>query len=126
MAARSNPACMHLSRNPPGPNTSCIEGFADSVAVALAAPSAALPGTAAPSSMGTYSRAATFARRLTFDSGRSPAGLDARFARNPPFLSQDATERPVTIAYPPSAFRPWPFAAPGPSISLDSGHLAVG
>src|SRR5260370_37077242 len=94
---------MHFSRNPPGLNTSCIEGFADSSAGAALAPSGAsggLPATVGSSSMGTYSRSAAFAARFAFAPGESPAELDARFARNPPLLSPHESERPVTITYP--------------------------
>src|SRR6267154_6393815 len=80
---------MHFSRNPPGPNTSCIEGFADS-----------LPGTVGSSSMGTYSRRAGLAARPTFVPGASPAELDTRLARKPPLLSPVQIKRAVTIAYP--------------------------
>src|SRR2546430_7197284 len=88
MAARSNPASMHFSRNPPGPNTSCIEGFADSLAGASAVHCGRLPATVGSSSIGTYSRSAVLAARWTFAPEESPAGLDTRFARNPPSLYQ--------------------------------------
>src|SRR5713101_983882 len=87
---------MHLSRNPPGPNTSGIEGFAGSSATA----SGALPAAVGSSSIGTYSRGPVFAARFTFVPVESPAELDARLARNPPLLSPNETARPVTIAYP--------------------------
>src|SRR5260370_5216321 len=106
---------MHFQRNPPGPNTSRIEGFA-------AAPSA----TVGSSSNGTYSRGAVFAARLSFAAGGSSVELDMRFARNPPLLSPGKTWRPVTIAYPsvslPSARRRHQARY---SNSLDSGHLRV-
>src|SRR5947208_14938815 len=60
---------MHFSRNPPGPNTSCIEGFAGPLTGASAAPSGALPATDGSFSMVTYLRWAVFTVRLTFDSG---------------------------------------------------------
>src|SRR6266705_2347598 len=88
---------MHFSRNPPGPNTSCIEGFADSLAAAVGS-----------SSKGTYPRSAVFAARLTFAPTESTAELDARLARNPPLLSPDASDRPVTITY------PFPYSVSGP------------
>src|SRR5882762_6647868 len=89
---------MHFSRNPPGPNTSCIiEGFADSLAAAVGS-----------SSMGTYPWSAVFAARLTFVPTESTAELDARFARNPPLLSPDASDRPVTITYPLPSLRQRP------------------
>ena len=91
---------MHFSRNPPGPNTSCIEGFADSVAGVLAAPPAAPSATVGSSSRGTHSCWAAFDDRFNFATGASPAELDTRFARNPPSLSPGKTWRPVTIAYP--------------------------
>src|SRR5467141_2194549 len=91
---------MHFSRNPPGPNTSCIEGFADSLAAASAAPSGALPAAVGSSSIGTCPRSAVIAARLTFAPTESAAELDARFARNPPLLSPIGTERAVTITYP--------------------------
>src|ERR1700674_1085059 len=91
---------MHFSRNPPGPNTSCIEGFADSLAAASAVASGALPAAVGSSSKGTYPRSAVFAARLTFTPTESAAELDARFARNPPLLSLIKTERSVTITYP--------------------------
>src|SRR6266851_2341105 len=91
---------MHFSRNPPGPNTSCIEGFADSVAGVLAAPPATTSATVGSSSRGTYSCWAVFDARLSFATRESPAELDTRFARNPPSLSPRKTWRPVTIAYP--------------------------
>jgi len=50
--------------------------------------------------MGTYSRSAVFAARFTFAPVEPPAELDARLARNPPSLSPDEWERPVTITYP--------------------------
>src|SRR5712692_4118482 len=87
---------MHFSRNPPGPNTSGIEGFAGSSAKAFGA----LPAAVGSSSIGTYSPGAVFAARFTFVPVESPAELDARLARNPPLLSPSETERPVTIAYP--------------------------
>src|SRR5229473_563189 len=117
---------MHFSRNPPGPNTSCIDGFADSVAAPWAEPSGATPATAGSSSTRKRSPRTVFAARLTFDSGGSPAALDARFARNPPLFSPYETERPATITHP----FPWP---PSPAcsqatrrcISLVSRHLRV-
>src|SRR6266852_7372012 len=117
---------MHFSRNPPGPNTSCIEGFADSLDGLSAAPSAALPPAVGSSSRRTYSPRTVFAARLTFDSGGSPAALDARFARNPPLFSPYETERPATITHP----FPWPPSpacsqATRPCISLVSRHLRV-
>src|SRR6266852_6358094 len=87
---------MHFSRNPPGPNTSGIEVFAGSSAAA----SGALPAAVGSSSIGIYSRATVFAARFTFVPVKSPVELDARLARNPPSLSPNETERPVTIAYP--------------------------
>src|SRR6267143_5527854 len=99
---------MHFSRNPPGPNTSFIEGFADSLAAASAAPSGVLSAAVGSSSMGTYSRSADFAARFTFAPRVSPAELDARFARNPPLLSPNELERPVTITYPLPSFRHGP------------------
>src|ERR1700730_13186941 len=83
---------MHFSRNPPGPNTSRIEGFADTLAAASAA--------VGSSSKGTYPWSAAFAARLTFAPTESAAELDARFTRNPPLLSPIETERAVTITYP--------------------------
>jgi hypothetical protein len=50
--------------------------------------------------MGTYSRWAVFAARLTFAPEESPAELDTRFAKNMPLLSPAEMESPVTIAYP--------------------------
>src|SRR5229473_7914084 len=91
---------MHFSRNPPGPNTSCIEGFADSVAGVSAALSATPSVTVGSSSRGTYSCWAAFDARFRFATGASPAELDTRFTRNPPSLSPRKTWRPVTIAYP--------------------------
>src|SRR6267154_541068 len=90
---------MHFSRNPPGQNASCIEGFADSLSAASATPSGALPPAVGPSSKGTYPPV-VFAARLTFAPTESAAELDARFARNPPLLSPIETARPVTITYP--------------------------
>src|SRR5216684_2610975 len=117
---------MHFSRNPPGPNTSCIEGFAESSAGASRAPSRAPPVAVWSSSMGTYSRSAVFAARFTFAPVEPPAELDARLARNPPSLSPDEWERPVTITYPlPSALSAARPQAAGHCISLDSGHLAL-
>src|SRR6266478_2802265 len=87
---------MHFSRNPPGPNTSCIEGFVDS----MAAPSGALPAAVGSSSIGTCPRSAVIAARWTFAPTESAAELDARFARNPPLLSPIETERAVTITHP--------------------------
>src|SRR2546430_11023512 len=88
---------MHFSRNPPGPNTSCIEGFADSLAAAVGS-----------SSKGTYPPSAVFAALLTFAPTESAAELDARLARNPPFLSPIETEGPVTITYPLPSLRQRP------------------
>ncbi len=124
--AGSNPPFMHFSRNPPGPNTSCIEGFADSVAGVLAALFSAPAVTVGSSSRGTYSCWAAFDARLSFATGASPAELDMRFARNPPSLSPRKTWRPVTIAYPsvslPSAGRRHQARH---SNSPDSRHLRV-
>src|SRR5437016_11110651 len=91
---------MHFSRNPPGPNTSCIEGLAGSRAGRSAARCGMLLATLGSSSIGTYSRSAVLAARLIFAPEESPAGLDTRFARNPHSLSPNDTERPVTITYP--------------------------
>src|SRR5712692_9808493 len=95
---------MHFSRNPPGPNTSGMEGFAGSSAAA----SGALPAAVGSSSKGTYSRGAVFAARFTFVPGESPAELDARLARNPPLLSPNEPQRPVTITYPFPSLLQWP------------------
>src|SRR6266853_6287312 len=91
---------MHFSRNPPGPNTSCIEGFDNSVAGTSVAPSVRLLAIVGSSRRGTYSHWAVFDARLTFVTGGSPAELNTRFARNPPSLSPGKPWRPVTIAYP--------------------------
>src|SRR5882724_6876766 len=99
---------MHFSRNPPGPNTSCIEGFADSAEWLLAAPSSARSAAVGSSSIGTYSRRTALAPRLAFTSVDSPAELDARFARNPPSPSSIETARPVTITHPFAWFRQRP------------------
>jgi len=115
---------MHFSRNPPGPNTSCIEGFADSAVDASAAPSGGLPPTLGSSSGATVPRWVVLAALLTLASAESPVELDARFARNPPLLSPIESGRPATIAHPvapPAA----PQRALGHCISLDSVHLAV-
>src|SRR5437762_3982145 len=99
---------MHFSRNPPGPNTSCIKDFADSLAAAAAAPSGLLPAAVGSSSKGTYPPSAVFAALLTFAPTESAAELDARLARNPPFLSPIETEGPVTITYPLPSLRQRP------------------
>src|SRR6266849_816452 len=109
---------MHFSRNPPAPTTSCVEGFAESLAAPYAAPSCAPPPTVGSSSRRTYSPRTVFAARLTFDSGGSPAALDARFARNPPLLSSDASERPVTITYPFPSLCQRPAPKPQDMLSL--------
>src|SRR2546422_1833298 len=112
---------MHFSRNPPGPNPSCIEGFADSAVGLLAAPAA----TVGSSSRRTYSRWAVLAVRLSFVTGGSPAELDTCFARNPPSFPSWRTWGPVTIAYPFLLLRlRTPYAA-AHCILLDSGHLRV-
>jgi hypothetical protein len=124
--AGSNPPFMHFSRNPPGPNTSCIEGFADSVAGVSAALSATPSVTVGSSSKGTYSCWAAFDARLSFATRGSPAELDTRFARNPPSLSPRKTWRPVTIAYPLASLLLAPCRRQArPSISFDSGRLRV-
>src|SRR6266513_2357436 len=99
---------MHFSRNPSGPNTSCIKDFADSLAAAAAAPSGLLPAAVGSSSKGTCPPSAVFAALLTFAPTESAAELDARFARNPPFLSPIETEGPVTITYPLPSLRQRP------------------
>src|SRR4029077_70640 len=102
----SNPPFVHFSRNPPGPNTSCIEGFADSVAFPFAVPSGVLWAAVGSSSIGTYSRWAAFATRLTFVPVVSSAELDVRFARFPPSPSLSwGSESLVTITYPFAALR---------------------
>ena len=124
--AGSNPPFMHFSRNPPGPNTSCIEGFADSVAGVLAAPSAAPSVTVGSSLRGTYSCSAAFDARFGLATGGSPAELDTRFARNPPSLSPRKTWRPVTIAYPSGSLLVAPCRHQArPSISFHSERLRV-
>src|SRR2546422_1013137 len=111
---------MHFSRNPPGPNTSCIERFADFLAAPSAAPSGALSAAVGSSSKGTYPRSAVFAARLTFAPTESTAELDARLARNPPLLSPEASDRPVTITYPfpYPLLRQWPAEKPLDLVSL--------
>src|SRR5438309_3260590 len=117
---------MHFSRNPPGPNTSLIEGFADSLASASAASSGAFPAAVGSSSIGRYSRWAVFAARFTLATGDSPAELDMRLARNPPLFSPAEIKSPVTIAYPSSVLAassrrhetPW-------RNSLLTSHLAL-
>src|ERR1700686_2296814 len=111
---------MHFSRNPPGPNTSRIEGFADSLAAASAGPSGAVPAAMGSSSKGTYPWSAAFAARLTFAPTESAAELDARFARNTPLLSPIETERPVTITYPLPSLRQRPTLR-----RLDLGSLLI-
>src|SRR5438552_3179070 len=91
---------MYFSRNPPGPNSSLIEGFADSLAGASAASSGAFRAAVGSSSIGRYSRWAVFAARFTLATGDSPAELDTRLAKNPPLLSSAEIKGPVTIAYP--------------------------
>src|SRR5438045_223028 len=63
---------MHFSRNPPGPNTSCIKGSVDSFAVLSAAPCRATPTPVGSSSNCTYSRSAVFAARLTLAACSGP------------------------------------------------------
>src|SRR5216683_2230230 len=117
---------MHFSRNPPGPNTSCIEGFADSGAGVLAAPPATPSATVGSSSRGTYSCWAVFDARLSFATRESPAELDTRFARNPPSLSPRKTWRPVTIAYPSASLLSAPRRHRARLLSLlISGRLKV-
>src|SRR5712692_5662025 len=72
---------MHFSRNPPGPNTSRIEGFSGPFAGPSVAPSGAIPLAPASSSTGTYSRLSVVAEFLFLFSIESVAELDARFAR---------------------------------------------
>src|SRR6266576_2002837 len=116
---------MHFSRNPPGPNTSCIKGSVDSFAVLSAAPCRATPTPVGSSSNCTYSRSAVFAARFTFAPGESPAGLNARFARNPPLLPGRTGETSydnISVRSAPSAAR---LERGGDRISLDSGRLRV-
>src|SRR5881296_2725101 len=72
---------MHFSRNPPGPNTSCIEGFSGPVAGPSVAPSRAIPLAPRSSSTGIYSRFSAVAEFLFLFSIESVAELDARFTR---------------------------------------------
>src|SRR6266446_1193058 len=78
---RSNPPTMHFSRNPPGPNTSRIEGLSGPVAGPSVAPSRAIPLAPRSSPTGIYSRFSAVAEFLFLFSIESVAELDARFTR---------------------------------------------
>src|SRR5256885_13100096 len=114
---------MHFSRNPPGPNTSCIKDSVDSFAVLSEERCRATPTPVGPSSNCPSSRSAVFAARFAFAPGESPAGLNARFARNPPLLPGRTGETSYDNI--PFGSDSCPPAERWDGRLLDSGHLRI-
>src|SRR5256885_16893399 len=95
----------------------------DSFGFLPAAPPRATPTPVGPSSNCPSSRSAVFAARFIFAPGESPAGLDARLARNPPLLPGRTGETSYDNI--PFGSDSCPPAERWDGRLLDSGHFRV-